>query len=241
MNISLPKIIAHRGLCGVAPENTLASLHKAAQAGLTWVEFDVMLSKDKELVVFHDADLARTTNGQGLLRDLTLTQLKILDAGSWFAQEFADERIPSLQEVLLCCRDLGLAVNIELKPDNLAEASLVQGVLHMLNVYRYELNQVLLSSFSLNTLRQLKQLNIPYCLGWNLEHWEAGWSKIARELAVFSLHFPFEELTQEKIMMIKAENKHVLAFTVNSKQVANDLFTLGVDAVFSDVLTPFDD
>lgn len=93
-------VIGHRGAAAYAPENTLASFIKAEEANADWFELDVQLSKDGEVVVMHDDSVDRTTNGHGKVRDLTLYELKQLDAGSWKAPEFAGERIPTLSQCL---------------------------------------------------------------------------------------------------------------------------------------------
>jgi glycerophosphoryl diester phosphodiesterase len=92
--------IAHRGASAYAPENTMASFHKAVELGFDYIEFDVRLSKDEELVVIHDPNVMRTTNGEGLVEDLTVEELKKLDAGSWFDSTFEGETIPLLSEVI---------------------------------------------------------------------------------------------------------------------------------------------
>jgi glycerophosphoryl diester phosphodiesterase len=89
------QIIAHRGYSARAPENTLAALGAAVQAGADAVEFDLHVAACGTPVLFHDAMLGRTTNGVGPLRRRTFGQLKGLDAGAWFGPEFAGERIPS--------------------------------------------------------------------------------------------------------------------------------------------------
>jgi len=94
------QIVAHRGYSGVAPENTLKALEAAVQAGVEAVEFDVQIAACGTPVLFHDQMLGRTTNGVGPLKRRPLAHLKILDAGSWFGPEFAQERIPTLEEAL---------------------------------------------------------------------------------------------------------------------------------------------
>jgi glycerophosphoryl diester phosphodiesterase len=102
---SLPQLqaevlsIAHRGNSLFAPENTLASSF-AAQGKADWVEFDVRVSSDGQLVLMHDATVDRTTDGSGAVSGLTLAQLKLLDAGSWFSASFTGERIPLLAEMI---------------------------------------------------------------------------------------------------------------------------------------------
>jgi glycerophosphoryl diester phosphodiesterase len=93
-------VIGHRGAAAYAPENTMASFKKAKELGADWFELDVRLSKDGEVVVIHDDTVDRTTNGHGKVRDLTLYELKQLDAGAWKGPEFAGERIPTLGQCL---------------------------------------------------------------------------------------------------------------------------------------------
>jgi glycerophosphoryl diester phosphodiesterase len=81
-------VIAHRGASGHAPENTLAAFKKAVALGATFIETDLHLSRDAHFVAIHDATANRTTNGQGAVHDMTLAELRRLDAGSWFGSEF---------------------------------------------------------------------------------------------------------------------------------------------------------
>lgn len=94
------QIIGHRGSMADRPENTLASYRRAIEAGATVMEMDVRVSKDGVLISLHDADVKRTTNGTGLARDITLKDLRMLDAGTWFNPKYKDERIPTMREIL---------------------------------------------------------------------------------------------------------------------------------------------
>ena len=107
--------IAHRGASAHAPENTLAAIVKAAELGADMVEVDLQASADGHLVVLHDPDLSRTTNGTGSVYAYTLAALQQLDAGR-------GERIPSAAEVIACCERLGLGIYFELKIGFAAEA-----------------------------------------------------------------------------------------------------------------------
>ena len=99
----------------------MASIQKAAHLGISWVEFDVKLTCDHELVLIHDSYLNRTTNGNGPVAEHSLETLKKLDAGSWFGPEFIGETIPTLSQALNTAKKLGLNCNIELKPKKLAK------------------------------------------------------------------------------------------------------------------------
>jgi glycerophosphoryl diester phosphodiesterase len=92
--------VAHRGYSAVAPENTLPALAAAVLAGATFVEFDVRTTADGVPVVFHDRTVDRTTDGTGYVWDLTLDEVRALDAGSWFSPAYAGQRVPLLSEAL---------------------------------------------------------------------------------------------------------------------------------------------
>lgn len=109
-------VIAHRGASGHAPENTLAAFRKSLAMGATFIETDLQLSRDARFVAIHDGTVERTTNGQGAVRDLTLAELRRLDAGAWFGSEFAGERIPTLEEVLDFANKHDVVFYLELKP-----------------------------------------------------------------------------------------------------------------------------
>ena len=109
-------VIAHRGASGNAPENTMAAFKKAVALGANFIETDLQLSRDARLVAIHDATVNRTTNGQGTVHDMTLTELRRLDAGSWFGSEFAGERIPTLDEILAFSKKHDVVFYLEIKP-----------------------------------------------------------------------------------------------------------------------------
>ena len=93
-------VAAHRGWSEKYPENTMIAYKKAAELGVDQIEIDVRVTKDGELVIIHDATVDRTTNGTGKVEDLTLAELRALDAGSWKGAEFAGQRIPTFAEFL---------------------------------------------------------------------------------------------------------------------------------------------
>ncbi len=92
--------IAHRGASALAPENTMAAFAMAVELGADAIELDLHVSRDGELVVIHDHTLDRTTDGEGPVHTRSLQELKRLDAGRWFGESFAGQRIPTLAEVL---------------------------------------------------------------------------------------------------------------------------------------------
>jgi glycerophosphoryl diester phosphodiesterase len=117
MAAGTPLLGAHRGNAAEFPENTLAAFRSAIELGVDLIECDVHLTADQRLAVIHDHQLDRTTNGRGLVRDRTLTDLQALDAGSWKHPRFRGERIPELREVLGLARGkVGVAIEIKNHP-----------------------------------------------------------------------------------------------------------------------------
>ncbi len=90
----IPLIIAHRGACGVAPENTLPSIDSALAARADMIEIDVHLSKDGRLIVMHDETVDRTTDGEGTIAEMTYPEIEKLDAGKWFDDMYAGTKVP---------------------------------------------------------------------------------------------------------------------------------------------------
>jgi len=114
-----PLRIGHRGACGLAPENTLASFRKALEIGVDGVEFDAHATKDGELVLMHDDKVDRTTEGTGFIRDLTFEEIRKLDAGMKFKEKFRGERVPAMKEALQLLA--GKTIFIEIKQEGIEE------------------------------------------------------------------------------------------------------------------------
>lgn len=146
----VPLVIAHRGASSLAPENTLASVRKGLELGVDVVEIDVHRSYDGELVVLHDNTVNRTTSGKGNVADLTLQEIKKLDAGRWFKLSFWGERIPTLREVLEATKDKAILL-IELKGER-TEVPTVELVREL----GME-DQVIIQSFDFQQIQKSKQ------------------------------------------------------------------------------------
>lgn len=111
------RIAGHRGHSAGAPENTLAAFRKARELGGPGVtcETDLSLTSDGEFVLIHDATVDRTTDGQGLVRNMSYSEIAGLDAGGWFNSDFAGERVPRFREALQLARESGIIYQVELK------------------------------------------------------------------------------------------------------------------------------
>jgi len=111
----LTDVIAHRGASAYAPENTLAAFALAAEMGANWFELDCTLTRDGEVIVIHDDTIDRTTGAKGSVAEMTLSELKQYDVGSWFDPKFAEERFPTLGEALDLAKEKRIGVYVEIK------------------------------------------------------------------------------------------------------------------------------
>ena len=149
-------ILGHRGACGYAPENTLEAFRLALSQGADGYELDVHMTKDGELVVIHDESVDRTTDGTGLVRDLTLAEIKALDA-SCGMEAYRGAKIPTLREALELVRDTHHTVNVEIKTDEWFYPELEEKCLALVQELGME-DRIIYSSFNHFTLQKIRAL-----------------------------------------------------------------------------------
>lgn len=230
----LPPVLAHRGASQYAPENTLAAFREAKKRGANWVEFDVMLTADHEVVVIHDETLERTTNGTGQVIAHPYHYIQSLDAGSWFNPAFTGEKIPTLREVIALLAELKLSANIEIKAQIGDEALAVKKVLSAINdCWKKEMPAPLVSSFSLAILEEVRKQSSTSLIGFLMHEWNPEWENICDRLDACTVNVNEAILTRENVDVIKASERPLLAYTVDDPRRAHDLFSWGVDAVFT--------
>jgi glycerophosphoryl diester phosphodiesterase len=226
-----PHIIAHRCGGALAPENTLAGLRVAARLGCRGVEFDAMLAADGIPVLIHDETLERTTSGMGRVADADSTQLVRLDAGDRHHPAFAMEPLPTLDQALGLCAELGLWANVEIKPS--AGQEVETGRIVARHAAAVEC-VVLLSSFSEAALGSAAEVapQLPRALlvGPVPEDWRARMTKAG----AIALHSSARALTSEALMAVRDAGIPLACYTVNRRDDAERLLAGGVSAVFSD-------
>lgn len=150
-------LAAHRGSSGTAPENTLAAYRKALDIGIPAIEIDIHLTKDSQIVAFHDDHLGRTAEGNKSIEESTLDELRQLEVGSWFSEDFKSERIPTLEEIITLVNDKAFLI-IELKPFPKEPELLVNNLMKAISDNHY-INKVVLVSFDYNLLKLIKNTN----------------------------------------------------------------------------------
>src|SRR5690554_5174035 len=148
-------IIAHRGASNIAPENTMIAFQKAYQIGADGVEFDVHLTRDGKPVVIHDERVDRTTNGIGYVKSLTLSEIKKLDAGSYFHPNYSEEKILTLEETLDLVKNFKI-INIEIKNNLLEYKGIEEKVTNIIRDKKME-QKVICSSFNHFSMLKIKK------------------------------------------------------------------------------------
>ncbi len=232
----LAPVIGHRGAAARAPENTLAGLRMARELGATWVEFDVMLSGDGVPILIHDETLQRTTSGRGRVDRQSAADIQTLDAGSWFAAQFAGERVPSLVEAVDVLLELGLNANVEIKPSaGLAEQTgeIVAGMLR--RIWPQDGPRLLLSSFERAALVAARTHAPSLPRGLLAGSLPKDWHQALTDLACTTLHLGYRWTDTARLGELAAAGVPVLLYTVNERERARNLLAAGAVAVISDV------
>lgn len=225
--------IGHRGASGTTPELTRAAFLRALELGVDMIEFDIQLTKDGYLVVIHDHELERTTNGSGAVRDHTLAELKQLDAGAWFDQSFAGETILTLEEVIeIVGRRAMLNVEVKSPPGDWSNTALkTVAVLTHAGI----LGTTVLSCFQMQALEKVRELSPAARIGvlWHQPEFDDAW-RWARELAAWSFHPWSKVLTAEGVAEAHQRGLRVLTWTVNDPEEIGQVAAMGVDGIMSD-------
>lgn len=229
-------MIGHRGSPRSAPENTLSSFRQAYSEGVSWVEFDVVLSSDGVPIVFHDDTLDRTTNASGLVKAAPAAVLRGLDAGGWFDRVFLGEAIPTLAETLMLLSRLGMGFNIEFKQDAEREIETVGAAVALIDeIWREDLPTPLLSSFSRAALAAAFELKPRWPRSMLFEDLPSDWSACIREHDLSYIGLDDRYLTVETVQAVRQHGCGVMVYTVNDINRAASLRKWGVDSIFTDL------
>lgn len=230
--ITLPRLIGHRGICALAPENTLGGIRKAAQLGVRWVELDVVLLGDGTPVICHDARLERVAGRAQSLQALSLADIEQIDVAAHCNGWPQPEPLPTLAQTLALLEELGMGLNLEIKDYGEDPRRIVQAVAAQVEAFAPE--RLILSSFSVEQLQQCR-LRLPdHARGLITAALPPDWPALLQRLDCYSVHFEYRCLEEAVIRQLKACNYPLIAWTVNAAADAERLFGLGVDALISD-------
>ena len=236
-------LIAHRGASGYAPENTLPALIKAMDLGANYIEIDVHQSSDSQIVVIHDYDIDRTTNGTGSVKDMNIAELKQFDAGSWFDPVFAGTTIPTLQEVINILNPK-VKLIVEVKGNSEDYPGIEENIISIVYQFQVE-SQVILKSFSIDVLERIKILapEIPRLyvfvlhlsdLNFTIDKW-INFTNIYNnpsKAKYFQAHRWF--INRSAIENAHANSIKIIAWNVNTEEEIKNMLQLGVDGIETD-------
>jgi glycerophosphoryl diester phosphodiesterase len=234
-NLPTPVIFAHRGASAHAPENTLAAFELALQQGADALELDVKLSADGHVVVIHDATVDRTTGAHGKVKDMSLADLRSLDAGSFFSAKFQGEKIPTLEEVFEAVGRRTF-INVELTNYSTPRDHLVESVCMLVKKFGLQ-KHILFSSFLPRNLANARRylpevpaglLALDGLLGWWSRSFGFAFGKYD------ALHPNLKDTTPNLIYFAHRLQRRIHVWTVNGEEELRRLFKWGVDGVFTD-------
>ena len=229
--ITRTHVTAHRGFSRKAPENTMPAFQAALACGAAFIELDVQLTKDGELVVIHDDKLDRTTDGKGYVKNYTYEELSKLSAGKWFGKEhaFDDVQIPLLSEVLELTGD-DIMLNIEIKKSGNPKAT-AEKTVALIEEYGV-VNSCYVTSFSYPALKKVKQLNpkIKTAFIANL----ATATSYAQLPYIDAVSMNYLFVNQSVVNTAHHHGKRVFVWTVDRQSEMQKMMALGVDNIITD-------
>ncbi|WP_373420480.1 glycerophosphodiester phosphodiesterase [Halobacillus sp. Marseille-P3879] len=230
--------IAHRGASGYAPENTMAAFDKAFNMKADMFEIDVQMSKDGELVVIHDTTVDRTTDGTGKVGDLTYDELQQLDAGSFFGEEFAGEKIPTLGEVLDEYKGK-IGILIEMKSPSLYPGieEKIAEELKKRNLDKPNNDKIIVQSFEHNSVQAFHSILPDVPVGVLLSYSGDGISN--EQMIEFSSYAEYVNpnmamIDTELVERIHEYGMQTHPWTVRDQESADYLLEVGADGIITD-------
>ena len=226
VSVNIPFIIAHRGYSSVFPENTLAAFAGALDIGVDYIELDVQLSRDGQVIVMHDDSLKRTTGVDGSPTEFTVEELAGLDAGSWFDASFAGEKIPTLEEALNLIRDTECGVYLELKDIGETEG-FVESVLEVAEKCGMT-QRCLFASFQYDYLARLKELDGNLATLYNTS---SGKTSLPEEFPADYYGLNLDTIRQETVKAIHEAGKQAFVWTVNTPSQMTNVQAMGIDGI----------
>ena len=225
-------VTGHRGASGHAPENTLSAMRIAIEMGADFSELDVQETADGEIILLHDATLTKTCGIEKNIWEVNYADLKGLDAGSWFSEEFKNEPIPTLKEVIDLVKGK-MKLNIEMKA-NKHEKMLAERTLKVVTDNNF-LDQVIFTSFKFDEIRKIRELNKEAKVGYIFGRMPEDVDVFSEDVDLLSVNIK----TVDAAFMKKAKTAgmEVAVWTVNKPEDMKRMIDLGVD----DIITNYPD
>jgi glycerophosphoryl diester phosphodiesterase len=227
--------IAHRGASGHAPENTMAAFRRAVELGALFIETDLQITRDAQVIAIHDFTLDRTTNGKGQVHLLPLEQIRALDAGAWFgdhgAGAFAGERVPTLGEILDFAKEHDVIFYLELK------SGPAWGVEHGVVAALRDQNasaRVVILSFDPATIDSVHRLDSTMMTGLLCEHPSNDLVERTVRAGARQLVAGGDLITSAVVEKAHHAGLQVVAWTINEPEQMRRLIAAGIDGIITD-------
>ncbi|GAB4510400.1 MAG: glycerophosphodiester phosphodiesterase [Anaerolineae bacterium] len=228
-----PLIFGHRGASAYAPMNTIPAFELAAEQGADGVELDVHLTRDGHVVVIHDDSVRATTDGQGYVKEMTLEQIKALDAGAWFNAAFAGVRIPTLDEVFEAVGQR-LLVNVEIKSFSVNPDGTEQAVAAVIRRHNMQ-ERVIVSSFNPLSLIRFRAVMPEVVIGYLYAPEIPTWPVDTLNKLTYEAAHPYHDTVDSDFMdMARSRGTLVNTWTVNDPEMAVYLDSIGIDGIICD-------
>jgi len=228
------QIYAHKGASKVAPENSMSAFKKAKELGADGLEIDVMFSKDGHIMVHHDFTLGRCEEGVGRVKDYTYFELRKLDIGSKFSEEFKGEKMPSIEETLKFCKENNLLLNIELKTGSPYDAGIEEKIVEI--VEKYEMNEsVIYSSFNHYSLLFIKKISKSAKVAALTQSMMVNPWEYLKLHDIDGLHPHYLSINDKIVSKMNNKNLFVNPYTIDSEEYLKKMFKCKVDAVITNV------
>ena len=231
---SKSKLLGHRGLNNVYPENTTLAIQKACELGFFGVEFDILQTQDKEFVVIHDETVDRTTNGSGYVSNLTLAQIKNMkiDGGNGNPSFYhMNLRVPTLEEVLNIIQRYNTYACIEMKSGYPLD---YEKFISLINRYGLE-EKTMILSFDYTMLQEVRNRNKNIIIAFNADMTTENIEK-CRALGNSLISSPLQYVTTNLIVEAHKNGVGVIAYSANSNSIFNEYLSMGVDLMTTDIL-----
>lgn len=214
-------VIAHRGASAYAPENTFPAFELALKMGSCGIETDIHCTKDDVPVLIHDATVDRTTNGSGRVNDLTLEEIKKLDAGSWFSPEFSGTQIPTLEEFL---RAFGKKVHLVLEIKDKKATKKTFDLVKDLGL----LDDSTFISFNIDVLKEIADLEPNANVGFLTNYVDEELIKMIKSINIRQICPYAPSLTSSNVEMIRSYGLDIRVWGVDTEDIMERIVDLGI-------------
>ncbi len=235
------KVIAHRGACKVAPQNTMPAFEEGIRIGIDGFETDVHLTSDGHPVICHNYEIGETSNGEGKITQMTLEEFRSYDFGSYFDEKFAGTQGPTLDEFLELCKHPDVEVmNIEIKPSLEDDMTIVAKTIEAVKAHGL-FDKLLISSFSAKMLLESKKIDKSCRTAFLYSPKDKivlkilfTSAKFAKSLGLYALHPHYSLVTASYVKKAHSRGIKVIPWTINKDKDMRRMIKYGVDGIITD-------